>query len=209
MRRPKVMLGLAAVLALSACQTDREITRPDPEPVTTELLAEATLQADDLPEAWEAASGTPIGTEVLPEHPCDDALADLDPDDEAAVGFTGPSGELSSTVAHFPGQGGAVEQLFRDVANDCASVVATDAGLSLRTGPLDFGVLSNRTLALRFEVEPESGPITQRDVILIRRGDLVSVVRLDGPRPSDVALLDAVVRPLLGRISGLQERTGA
>lgn len=210
MRRPKVTLGLAAVLALSACQTDREITRPDPEPVTTELLGEATLQADDLPEGWEpAASGTPISTEVLPEHPCDDALADLEPDDEASVAFSGPSGELSSTVAHFPGQGGAVEELFRDVAEDCASVVASDAGLSLRAEPLDFGVLSDRTLALRFEVEPETGPITERDVIVIRRGDLVSVVRLDGPRPSDVVLLDAVVRPLLGRISGLQERTGA
>lgn len=209
MRRSKLTLGLAALMVLGACQTDRVVTRPDPEPVTEELLADATLQLDDLPETWEEAdTATPIGTEILPEHPCDDALAELEPEEEAAVDFVGPSGQLTSVVAHFPGQGGAVEQLIRDVAADCASVVATDAALSFRTGPLTFGVLSDRTLALRFEVEPETGPITERDLIVIRRDDLVSVVRLDGPRPPDIELLDTVVRIALGRLSGLAEATG-
>jgi hypothetical protein len=209
-RRSKLTLGLAAAwLVLGACQTDRVVTRPDPEPITEELLAGATLQLDDLPEGWEEAdTGTPINTEVLPEHPCDDALAQLEPEEEVAADFAGPSGRLTNVVAWFPGQGGAVEQLVRDIASDCASVVATDADLSLRTGPLNFGVLSNRTLALRFEVEPETGPITERDLIMIRRGDLVSVVRLDGPRPSDIALLDSVVRISLGRLAGLAEATG-
>jgi hypothetical protein len=208
-RRSKLTLGLAALMVLGACQTDRVVTRPEPVPVTEELLAEATLQLDDLPESWEELEeGTPISTEMLPEHPCDDALAELEPEEQAAADFTGPSGQLTSVVAWFPGQGGAVEQVIRDVAADCASVVATDAGLSLRTGPLNFGVLSDRTLPLKFEVEPQTGPIFERDLIVIRRGDLVSVVRLEGPRPSDIELLDSVVRVALGRVSGLAQATG-
>jgi hypothetical protein len=200
-----VTLGLGAAMVLGACQTDREVTRPEPEPVTEELVADALLTLDDLPEGWsvDEAAEVDIATEVLPEHPCDDALTELAPQEAATVSFTGPSGDLTSTVAYFPGQGGAVEQLVRDIAADCAAVVATDAGLSLRTGSLDFGVLSDDTLALRFEVEPETGPIGERDLVLMREGDLVSIIRLDGPRPSDKVLLDSVVRTELGRLGTL------
>ena len=208
-RRRMVALGVSVMVALGACSTDREVTRPEPEPVTEELVRGALLTIDDLPEDWaEGDDPVTIDTEVLSEHPCDDALSELKAEETASATFTGPAGELTSAVAWFPGQGGAVEQLVRDVAEDCAAVVATDAGLSLRTGPLDYGVLSERTLALRFEVEPETGPIAERDLILIRRGDLVNIVRLDGPRPSDKLLLDTVVRVVLGRLGALDEATG-
>jgi hypothetical protein len=199
-----VALGVGAALALGACQTDREVTRPEPEPVTEELAGDALLTVEDLPEGWAVSDeATPIATEVLPEHPCDDALADLEPEVDTSTDFTGPGGTLSSGVAHFPGQGAAAEQLVRDIAEDCAAVVATDSGVSVRTSPLDFGVLSDDTLALRFEIEPQTGAITERDLIVIRRGDLVSTIRLDGPRPSDKALLDSVVRVAIGRLGTL------
>ena len=73
-------------------------------------------------------------------------------------------------------------------------MVVADQDLSLRTAALDFGVLSDDTLALKVEAELADGTIEERDLILIRDGDLVSVVRLIGPRPSDKELFDSVVR---------------
>src|SRR3546814_16404571 len=102
---------------------------------------------------------------------------DLEPADQASTTFTRGSTTLSSTVAHFPGQGGAVDQLLRDVAEDCASVVATDTGVSIRTGALDFGVLSDDPLPHRVEVEPTAGVIEERDLILVRAADPVHVRR--------------------------------
>jgi hypothetical protein len=142
---------------------------------------------------------------MVPEHGCDDPLKKLDPKETVTTDFSNGKDRLSSTVAWFPGQGSAVEQVYRGVADDCAAVVASDAGLSLRTGRLDFGVLSKDTLALAFELEPESGPIEERDLIVIRNGDLVSTVRLSGPRPSDKVLLDQVVRIEIGRLGHLAD----
>ena len=59
----------------------------------------------------------------------------------------------------------------------------------------------------RFEVEPDSGPITERDLILLRQGDLVHLIRLTGPRPSDKALLDGAVRNAIGRLGLLHDDT--
>ena len=191
----------ALALVVAACSTNREVTRPEPLPVTEELLATALLTTDDLPSDFEAAAeSTPVANQVVPEHECDDALDDLEPKREAAADFSNGTSRLSITVAWYPGGGGAVERLYRDVGNRCSQVVVSDQGLSLRTAPLDFGVLSDDTLPLRFEVEPESGSIEERDLIVIRNGDLVATIRLDGPRPSDKVLLDSVVRTSIGRL---------
>lgn len=204
-------IAVAAVLgtlALGACRTDRELTEPDPVPVTEERLAATLVTVEDLPAGFTAAEdGRPISTEVLPEHDCDDAIAELEPEEAASRDLTGNGVELTSTATWFPGQGGAVEQLFRDVAARCAQVVIADQGVAVRAGGLDFGVLSDNVLGIRFEIEPESGAITEHDVILMRQGDLVHVIRLDGPRPSDKALLDAAVRPTLGRLGLLFQDT--
>lgn len=204
-----VALGLGASLALGACSTDRVVTRPDPVPVTEERLTEALIDDGDLPDGYEVVDGpgTPISAEILPEHGCDDALADLEPQEAASRDFTGPDTRVTHTVAWFPGQGGAVEQLFRDVANDCDSVVVAEEGLSIRTGRLDFGVLTDRTLPIRFELEPDVGPIEERDVVIRRAGDLVSVITLVGPRPSDKALLDGAVRVAIGYLGLLHDDT--
>lgn len=201
--------GVGSALVLGACRTDRELTEPKPVPVTEERLQGTLLTTDDLPEGFTAASGpgTPIGTEVITEHDCDDALADLDPKLEASTTFTGNGVELVDTSAWFPGQGPAVEQVFRDVAARCAQVVASDAGVSIRAGGLDFGVLSDDTVAIRFEIEPGSGAIIERDLILRREGDLVHVTRLSGPRPSDKTLLDTAVRITIGRLGLLYQDT--
>ncbi len=202
-------LALGAVVAVGACSTDREITEPDPVPVTQKLLAANLLTEDDLPAGLTAqeGDGTPIDAEVLPEHGCDDRISDLDPKQAASRDFTGDGITLTATLAWFPGNGGAVEQAYRDVADDCEQVVAADAGLAIRAGALDFGVLSDNTLAIRFEVEPTTGAITERDLIVMRQGDLVYVIRLTGPRPSDKALLDTAVRVAIGRLGLLHEDT--
>lgn len=208
-RRQMAALGVAAAFALTACGTDREVTRPEPEPVTTERLTDALITADDVPDGFTESTdpSTTVATEIVPEHSCDDRLADLEPDDSVTTAFTGSGSTLSSTVAHFPGAGPAVEQLLRDVASDCASVVVADEGLAIRTGALRFGVLSDDTLPIRVEVEPTTGPIEERDLILVREGDLVHLIRLTGPRPSDKGLLDSVVRLAIGRLGFLHDET--
>lgn len=208
-RRQLAALALGAALALAACSTDREVTRPEPEPVTTEALEGALIELDDLPDGFAAADApaATIASEVIPEHACDDRLTDLAPEREASATFVREGRTLTSTVAWFPGQGSAVGDLLADVSEDCRQVVIDDLGLAIRTGPLDFGVLSDNTLPMRVEVEARTGPIEERDVILVREGDLVHVVRLTGPRPSDKELLDAVVRLAIGRLSELHLRT--
>ena len=100
-----------------------------------------------------------------------------------------------------------VDRLFRDVAEDCEQVVVTAEDISMRTSELDFGVLSDDTLALKFELELPTGAIEERDLIIMREGDLVSLVRLTGPRPSNKELLDTVVRVAIGRLGRLAEDT--
>lgn len=200
-------LGLGAVLALGACQTDREVTSPDPVPVTDKLVASGVLTTDDLPDGWGEVEPAPINTEVIADHPCDDKLKKLKPKESQSVAFEQGDLQLSNTIAYFPGGGGAqLENVLRDIAKDCKQVVLADQGLSIRTGSLKFGVLSDDTLALRFEFEPDVGPIQESDVILIRDGDMVSVVRLDGPRPSDKALLDTAVRTSIGRLGTIAQQ---
>jgi hypothetical protein len=202
------VVGMACGLLLGACSTDRELTEPEPVAVTEERLAATLLTAQDLPAGFAADDdGTPISTEILPEHDCDDAIGELEPEEAASRDFTGNGLELADTAAWFPGQGGAVEQLFRDVAARCSQLVIAEAGLAVRSGALDFGVLSDDVLAIRFEIEPDTGAITERDVIVMRQGDLLHVIRLNGPRPSDKVLLDAAVRPTLGRLGLLHQDT--
>lgn len=201
-------LGLGMTMVLGACSTDREVTRPDPVPVTDKLVAGALLTADDLPDGWtEAAEASPITTDVLADHGCDDKLTELEPKEVAAVDFDLGELHLSNQVAYFPGNGARLDTLMRDLLDDCEQIVLADQGLAIRTTGLDFGVLSDDTLALRFEFEPTTGPILERDLILIREGDLVSFVRLSGPRPSDKALLDTAVRVSIGRLGLLADQT--
>ncbi len=202
-------LGMGGVLAIGACRTDRELTEPKPIPVTEELLVAAQLTADDLPAGFTATpgAGAPISEEVIPEHECDDGLGDLAPKLSASTDFTGNGVALTDTIAYFPGQGDAAEQAFRDMGSSCAQVVVADKGVSIRTAGLDFGVLSDNTLAIRIEVEPTTGAIVERDVILMRQGDLLHVIRLTGPRPSDKALLDGAVRTAIGRLGLLHADT--
>ncbi len=196
-----------AVLA-SGCSTDREVTKPDPVPITDKRLDAALLTEDDLPDSFTAADqGTPVNAELIPEHECDDAMKDLDPKVVSTADFAYNGVVLNNTVAWFPGQGGDVEQLIRDIADDCEAVVVADQDLSLRTSALDYGVLSDDTLALKVEAELADGTIEERDLILMRDGDLVSFIRLTGPRPSDKELLDSVVRIALGRLGLLAEET--
>lgn len=201
-----IVVGVA--LLAGGCRTDREVTQPKPQPVTEERVAAALLTVDDLPDSFTAAAeGTPIDTEVIVQHECDDAIADLEPKQTATTDFTGSGTRLTTTVAWFPNRGGAVDRLYRDAAKDCAEVVVVEEGLSLRTSALDYGVLSDDTLALKFELELATGSIEERDLIIMRQGDLVSIVRLTGPRPSNKELLDAVVRVAIGRLGVLAEDT--
>jgi len=200
---------MAVAVFAGGCSTDRELTKPKPLPVTQARVSAALITADDLPDTFTAADpGTPINAEVIDQHKCDDAITDLDPKVEATADFTGSGTRLTHTVAWFPGGGAAVERLYRKVAEDCAAVVVADQGLSLITSSLDFGVLSNDTIPLKFDLERADGTIEERDLIIRRQGDLVSVVRLIGPRPSDKVILDRVVRTAIGRLGFLAQETG-
>jgi len=200
-------LALAVAASTGACQTDREVTSPAPVPVTDKLIASAVLTVDDLPEGWVAAEeATPINTDVIADHPCDDKLKELEPKESTSEDFDLGQLHLSNSVAYFPGRGSSVDKLFRDIADDCKQVVTADQGLSIRTAPLSFGVLSDDTLPLRFEFEPKTGPILESDLILIRDGNVVSIIRLDGPRPSDKALLDTAVRVSIGRVGAIAQQ---
>lgn len=202
-------LGLGSALVLGSCGSDRELTEPEPVPVTEENLQTTLLTTDDLPAGFTAKDGpgSPINSEIVPEHDCDDALTELKPKDAVSRDFSGNGVTLIDTTAWFPGQGAAAEQVYRDVAARCSQVVVPDQGLAVRSGALDFGVLSDDTLAIRFEIEPETGAITERDLIVRREGDLLHVTRLTGPRPSDKTLLDAAVRVTIGRLGLLFEDT--
>lgn len=201
-----IVVGMS--LLAGGCRTDREVTEPEPLPVTEKRLTAALITEDDLPDTYtKAPEGTPITAEIIPEHECDDAIQDLEPEEVATADFTTPTTLLTNTIAWFPGRGGDVEQLIRDIAEDCEAVVVAEQELALRTSALDFGVLSDDTLALKVEAELANGTIEERDVILIRDGDLVSLVRLTGPRPSDKELLDSVVRVAIGNLGLLADDT--
>lgn len=202
-------LALGSALALGACRTDRELTEPKPVPVTEENLQATLLTTDDLRAGFTAKDGpgSPISTEIITEHDCDDPLTELKPKEAVSTDFSGNGVELTDTAAWFPGQGPAVEQLYRDIASRCSQIVVARQGLAIRSGALDFGVLSDDTLAIRIEIEPETGAIAERDLVVMRQGDLVHVIRLTGPRPSDKVLLDTAVRATIGRLGLLFQDT--
>jgi hypothetical protein len=200
---------LTGALVLGACSTDRKLTEPEPVPVTEENLQATLLTTSDLPAGLTATegAGSPISTELLTEHECDDGLKNLKPSKAVSTDFTGNGVALTDTAAWFPGQGAAAEQVYRDAAGLCSQVVVADQGLSIRAAPLDFGVLSDNTFATRFEIEPTTGAITERDLIVMRQGDLLHVIRLVGPRPSDKPLLDRAVRTAIGHLGLLYNDT--
>jgi hypothetical protein len=201
---------VGGALLASGCQTNREVTRPEPLPVDQELLTEALLTADDVPPPYVVAEDTePLGPELLTEHECDDPLQELDPEESASVTFTGAGlgTTLTNTVSYFPGQGAQAGDVYRDLLEDCEQAVADDEGVSFTTEPLDFGVLSDDTLPLVVVVENDDGTIEERNLIVMRSGDLISTIRLDGPRPTDLVTLDAVTRVAIGNLGLLDQAT--
>ena len=77
--------------------------------------------------------------------------------------------------------------------------------LSFTTSPLDFGVLSDDTLPLVVVLEHGDGTIEERSVIVMQAEDLISTIRLDGPRPTDLVVLDQVTRVALGNLGLLAQ----
>jgi len=203
-------LVLGAVLLTGSCSTNRDVTRPDPVPVDEELLTSALLTADDVPPPYVLAEGAePLGPEILPEHECDDALADLEPEETASVTFTGAGLDttLTNTISYFPGQGGSAVNVYNNLLASCKEAVVEDQGLRFTTVPLDFGVLSDNTFPLRVVVENNDGTIEERNLIVMQSGDLISTIRLDGPRPTDLEVLDAVTRVAIGNLGELAQAT--
>jgi hypothetical protein len=204
------IIAAAGVLAASGCQTDREITRPEPAPVTEERLTEALLTQDDVPTPYELDDGAePLGPEIVPEHECDDELTALSPAESADVTFTGAGigTTLTNTISYFSGGAGQAANVYNSIISKCRQVVVDDAGLSFTTKPLDFGVLSDDTLPLVVTLERDSGSIEERNVIVIVADDLISTIRLNGPRPTDLNVLDQVTRVAIGNLGLLAQET--
>lgn len=194
--------------ALAAC-TDREVTEPDPVPVTGERLEAALVTAADVPDATAVGGGPATLTgDLVAGDECDDALASLSPDEREATSFQVGAMVVTNELGWFRGAGGAAVAAVRDAIGSCATRVMAD-GTHLRGATLDFGVLSDDVdLSSKLEVEPPGGaPIEEIDVIVVRRGDLVDVVVARGPRPSDKVVLDRTVRTAIGRVSGLRDDT--
>jgi hypothetical protein len=207
-RRAVTMTVACSLAALGAC-TDRELTEPDPVPVNQARLEAATVAGPDLTEGFsprDDAGG--IADPVVPDHPCDDEIEDLLPRDEASSAASDGAYVLESVVAWFPAQGGAVPDAFRRVRDECSAVSEVGATTSIRADDLDFGPLSDNVLSLLFEVEQTGQGITETGVVVIRRGDLVGVLRLRGPRPISRELLDTATRTAIGRLTLLQQQTG-
>ena len=166
-------------------------------PVTDKRLTAALLTEDDLPDCVHRRRRG---------HP--DQHASSSPSTSATTPSRTSTRRRSATADFTSGDGGA-QQHDRLVPRRRRRRRAGSSATSPRTArpwswptrtcrcarpPLDFGVLSDDTLALKVEAELADGTIEERDLILMREGDLVSVVRLTGPRPSDKELLDSVVR---------------
>lgn len=201
---------VVGVVVAGGCQTDREVTRPEPQPVTEELLTGALLTEEDMPAPYELdEAAEPLGPEIVPEHDCDDELAALAPEESASVTFTGAGIDttLTNTISYFPGQGGQAASVYNDILTSCGAVVVDDADLSFTTSPLDFGVLSDDTLPLVVVLEHGDGTIEERSVIVIQADDLISTIRLNGPRPTDLVVLDHVTRVALGKLGLLAQDT--
>jgi hypothetical protein len=197
-----------AVLVAGGCRTDREITRPDPVPITDERLTEALVTDTEVPSAFSLAEDAdPLGFEIVPEHDCDQRVADLEPERSATATFTSADATLEHTVSWFPGQGGAAADAYVDLLGDCQQVVVADENLSFTARSLNFGVLSDDTLPIVFVLEQGEDAIEERNVIVMRAGDLLSTIRLDGPRPSSLETLDAVVRVAIGKLGLLDQDT--
>ena len=199
---------VALAFVAAGCQTDREITEPEPLEIDSELLAGALITQDDVPSPYVLdEDADQVGPELVPEHECDDRLSELEPELSEQVVFTTGTTTLANTVSWFPGQGGSAAQMYSDILADCSQVVVADEGLRFTTRPLDFGVLSDDTLPMVVTVEYDDGRIEERNLIVMRAGDLVSTIRLDGPRPSDKVLLDTVTRVAIGNLGELEQDT--
>lgn len=206
MRAAGIVAAVAAGASVLAACTDREVTEPDPVPVTTERLSAALVTAGDVPGSTTAADGPATLTgDLLTGETCDDPLSTLSPELRAATTLqVGPT-LVTNSFGWFPGAGGAAETAIRDSLGDCATRVMAD-GTHIRGSALDFGVLSDDVaLSSKLELDPPTGAIEEIDVIVVRRGDLVGVVVARGPRPSDKEALDAAARTAIGRVSGLHE----
>ena len=201
---------LAAVAALVAggCQSDREITRPEPVPITEEKLAEALLTETDVPSPYvPAEDADPVPVELAPEHECDDPLDDLAPEHETSATFSGPDATFTNRVSWYPGAGEAVVATYAALERDCQQVVIADSDVSFRARRLDLGGLSDDTLPIVFVFEFPDSTIEERSVIVMRSGDLISTIRYDGPRPTDVGVLLAVARVGIGKLGLLDQDT--
>ena len=200
--RPSWWCG--ALLA-GGCQTDREVTRPEPVPVDQELLTEALLTQDDVPPPVRRSRRTPSRSarRSCPSTSATTPRPTSSPRRRRSVTFTGAGPRHHAHQHHLvlprPGRP-QVGDVYNDLLEDCEQAVVEDAGVRFTTEPLDFGVLSDDTLPLVVVLENDDGTIEERNLIVMRAGDLVSTIRLDGPRPTDLVVLDAVTRVAIGNL---------
>jgi hypothetical protein len=206
-RRRGAAAVAAGMLVVAAC-TDREVTEPDPQPVTQAGVDAAVLSADDLPGGSDAGPGPGVAAELLPNLPCDDFLADLDPELEASRTLRSAGVEISSTVAWFPDNGAGTANRILEVRSECRRAAEPGTGRQVRADPLRFGALTNRVGSIKLELEPTTGPITEIAVIVARDGDLLHVLRATGERPVSRDLLDTATREAIAKLSALALETG-
>ena len=208
--RAVVTALVGGALLVGGCRTNREVARPDPVPVTEELLTESLLTQDDVPSPYTLVEDADVDVvEMIPEADCDDRLTEIEPQETATAVFTGEGlgTALSNTISYYPGNGDAIGSAYSNLIEDCSQVVVEDAGLSFTAESLDFGVLSDDTLPIVFVLEYDDGTIERTEP---HRHPRRRPGEHHPPRrtpTSDLVLLDSVTRIALGNLGLLEQAT--
>ena len=187
--RAVATIVVGGALLAGGCQTDREITEPEPVAGHRGAAHRRAAHRRTTCRARTSSTRPPsrrarAGAGARVRRP---ARGRSTPRRPPASIFTGtgsapPSPTRSPTTrARAPRSPTSTTTSSRTAPQ----VVVTDEGMRFTTKPLDFGVLSDDTLPLVVSIEHDDGTIEERNLIIMRAGDLISTIRLDGPRPSD------------------------
>jgi hypothetical protein len=187
-------------------------TSPTPQPATSDLT-KALLALEDMPAGWSLApqrspsGSTPCG-QPLPRF-SEEAIESKSVEFERAP-TVGPS--ITHTIARFPsGMAQRVIDRWRQILEQCPQweePANQGTTYQLRAAPLSFPRLGDQTFAVRLTVAG-GGAAAQGDQVIIRRGDVLSVLTattagLGAAAPFDAALLEQLARKADEKLGALR-----
>ena len=154
---------------------------------------------------------TRSGRRSCPSTSATTASSDLEPEETASVTFTGTGlgTTLTNTDLVLPRAGRAVGDVYDDLLEDCEQAVVERRGHAVHAPSRSTSACCPTTPSpLVVVVEHDDGTIEERNLIVMRSGDLVSTIRLDGPaahRPRGCST--RVTRVAIGNLGLLDQAT--